>query len=161
MDVPLWLGLFQHDHGVSLPEEGTGRTQLSQFDQLQHHLLREHRREFHRRPSRIASTQSQPRKRREENKFSSLSRSHSSHLLIEVYQGFIWELEGLDSLQDRIPVTAVNVRHEAFDAVHGVQRHRGLLLEGGQTPLEIIFLQILHDQTYDAVEEGKKKNQAS
>lgn len=21
VDVPLWLGLFQHDHGVGLPEE--------------------------------------------------------------------------------------------------------------------------------------------
>ena len=39
MDVSLWLGLLQHDHGVSLPEEGTGRTQLSQLDQLQHHLV--------------------------------------------------------------------------------------------------------------------------
>lgn len=50
-------------------------------------------------------------------------------------------------------MTAVNVRHEAFYTVHGVQGNRGLLLEGGQSPLKIIFLQILHDQTYDAVEE--------
>lgn len=38
MDVSLRLGLFQHDHGVGLPQEGAGSTQLSQFDQLQNHL---------------------------------------------------------------------------------------------------------------------------
>lgn len=38
VDVSLWLCLFQHNHGVSLPEEWTSSTQLSQLNQLQHHL---------------------------------------------------------------------------------------------------------------------------
>lgn len=83
-------------------------------------------------------------------------KSHTSHLLIEVYQGFIWQLERLNSLEDSVPVTAVNVRHETVDTVHSVQRDRGLLLEGGQSPLKIIFLQILHYQTYHAVEKEFK-----
>lgn len=77
---------------------------------------------------------------------------HTSHLLIEVYQGLIWQLERLDGLEDRVPVAAVDVRHEAFDAVHGVERNRGLLLEGDQGPLEIVLLQVLHDQTDHAAE---------
>lgn len=38
VDVSLRLRLFQHDHGVGLPEERTSGSQLSQLDQLQHHL---------------------------------------------------------------------------------------------------------------------------
>lgn len=44
VDVPLRLGLLQHDHRVCLPEERTRCTQLSQLDQLQHHLSREQHR---------------------------------------------------------------------------------------------------------------------
>lgn len=38
VNVSLRLRLLQHNHGVSLPEEGAGGTQLSQLNQLQHHL---------------------------------------------------------------------------------------------------------------------------
>lgn len=81
-----------------------------------------------------------------------LFHARTSHLLIEVYQGFIRQLERLDSLQDCVPVAAVNVRNEALYTVHSIQRNGGLLLQGGQSPLQIVLLQILHDQTYHAVE---------
>lgn len=81
-----------------------------------------------------------------------LLHARTPHLLIEVYQGFIWQLEGLDRLQDCVPVAAVNVRNEALDTVHSIQRDGGLLLQGGQSPLQIVLLQILHDQTNHAVE---------
>lgn len=81
-----------------------------------------------------------------------LFHARASHLLIEVYQGFIWQLERLDSLQDCVPMAAVNVRNEALYTVHSIQRNGGLLLQGGQSPLQIVLLQILHDQTYHAVE---------
>lgn len=73
------------------------------------------------------------------------------HLFIKVYEGLIWQLEGLDGLQDRVPVTAVDVGHEALDTVHGVQRHGGLLLQSGQGPVQVVFFQVLHDQTDHAV----------
>lgn len=47
VDVSLRLGLFQHDHGVGLPEERTGCTQLSQLDQLQHDLVGKQHRHSH------------------------------------------------------------------------------------------------------------------
>lgn len=53
-------------------------------------------------------------------------------------------------------MAAVNVRHEALDAVHGVQRNGGLLLQGGEGPLQVVFLQILHDQADHAGEKMKK-----
>lgn len=83
---------------------------------------------------------------------------HQAHLLIEVDQGFIWQLEGLDGLQDGVPVSAVDVRYKTLDAVHRVQRHRGLLLQGGEGPVQIVLLQVLHDQTDHA---GEKTNGCS
>lgn len=76
---------------------------------------------------------------------------HKPHLFIKVYQSLIWQLEGLDGLQDCVPVAAVYVRHEALYTVHSVQGHGGLLLQGGQSPVQVIFLQVLHDQTDHAV----------
>lgn len=75
------------------------------------------------------------------------------HLLIQVNQGFIRQLEGLDGLQDGVPVTAVNVSHEALDAVHRVQRHCGLLLQAEQGSVQVVLLEVLHDQTNHAKEE--------
>lgn len=69
------------------------------------------------------------------------------HLFIQVYQGLIGQFQGLDGLQDCVPVTAVDVGHEALYAVHRVQGHRGLFLQGGQGPLQVVLLQVLHDQT--------------
>lgn len=74
------------------------------------------------------------------------------HLFIQVYQGLIWQFEGLDGLQDSIPVAAVYVCHEALYTVHSVQRHGGLLLQGDESPVQIVFLQVLHNQTDHAVE---------
>lgn len=62
------------------------------------------------------------------------------YLLVEVYQGLVWQLEGLDGLQDGVPVAAVDVCHEALDAVHGVQGHGGLLLQGDQGPVQVVLL---------------------
>lgn len=75
-----------------------------------------------------------------------------THLFIKVYQRLIWQLEGLDGLQDSVPVTAVNVCNKALNTVHGVQRHSGLLLQSGQSPVQIVFFQVLHNQTDHAVE---------
>lgn len=44
-------------------------------------------------------------------------------------------------------MAAVYVRHKALYTVHGVQRHGGLLLQGGQGPVQVVLLQVLHDQT--------------
>lgn len=70
-----------------------------------------------------------------------------AHLLIQVYEGLIRQLEGLDGLQDGVPVAAVYVGHEALYAVHRVQRHRGLLLQAEQGPVQVVLLEVLHDQT--------------
>lgn len=75
------------------------------------------------------------------------------HLLVQVNQGLVRQLEGLDGLQDGVPVAAVYVGHEALDAVHRVQRHRGLLLQTEQGPLQVVLLEVLHDQTDHAGEE--------
>lgn len=69
------------------------------------------------------------------------------HLFIQVDQGLIRQLQGLDGLQDCVPVAAVDVGYETLYAVHRVQGHRGLLLQGGQGPLQVVLLQVLHDQT--------------
>lgn len=50
------------------------------------------------------------------------------YLFIQVYQGLIRQLQGLDGLQDCVPVAAVDVGYETLYAVHRVQGHRGLLL---------------------------------
>ena len=39
MKVPLGLNLLHHYHGVGLPQQGPGCSQLSQLDQLNHDLL--------------------------------------------------------------------------------------------------------------------------
>lgn len=75
------------------------------------------------------------------------------HLLVQVDQGFIRQLEGLDRLQDGVPMAAVDVGHKALDAVHRVQRHRGLLLQAEQGPVQVVLLEVLHDQTDHAKEE--------
>ena len=62
------------------------------------------------------------------------------YLFIKVYQGLVRQLEGLDGLQDGVPVAAVYICHKALNTVHGVQGHCGLLLQGGQSPVQIIFL---------------------
>lgn len=83
------------------------------------------------------------------------------HLLIQVNQGLVGQLEGLDGLQDGVPVAAVYVGHEALDAVHRVERHRGLLLQTEQGPLQVVLLEVLHDQTDHAKEEtGDHNNNA-
>ena len=38
MDVSVGLRLLHHDHGISLSQEGTRRTQLAQLDKLKHNL---------------------------------------------------------------------------------------------------------------------------
>lgn len=80
------------------------------------------------------------------------------HLLIQVNQGFIRQLEGLDGLQDGVPVAAVDVGHKALNAVHRVQRHRGLLLQAEQGAVQVVLLEVLHDQTDHATEERANHN---
>lgn len=82
------------------------------------------------------------------------------HLFIQVYQGLVGQLQGLDGLQDCVPVAAVDVGHEALYAVHRVQGHRGLLLQGDQGPLQVVLLQVLHDQTDHAKRREKYHNKA-
>ena len=52
----------------------------------------------------------------------------ASHLLVEVHQCLVRKLQGLYPLQDRVPMTMVDLRHKALDAVHCVQGHSSLLL---------------------------------
>ena len=50
------------------------------------------------------------------------------YLLIEINQLPVRQLERLDGLEDRVPVTVVDVRREGVLRVHRVQGDRGLLL---------------------------------
>lgn len=87
--------------------------------------------------------------------------SAKTHLLIKVYEGLVWQLEGLDGLQDSVPVAAVDICHKALDTVHCVQGHRGLLLQRGQRPVKVVFFQVLHYQTNHAVRNRDGVRQAA
>ena len=50
------------------------------------------------------------------------------HLLIEVNECLIGQLERLYGLQHRVPVAMVDLRHKALDAVHRVEGDTALLL---------------------------------
>lgn len=76
-----------------------------------------------------------------------------AHLLIEINEGLVGQLQRLYGLQHRVPVPTVDVCHEALNAVHGVERHSGLLLKGGERPVEAVFLQVLHDEPDHAAKE--------
>lgn len=165
MDVSLWLRLLQHDHGVGLPEKGTGGAQLSQLDQLQHHLCqRENSGHVYSLKKLKATAMTSPGVSERSTAFKQCTDAAVNlgpHLLIQVNQGLVGQLEGLDGLQDGVPVAAVYVGHEALDAVHRVERHRGLLLQTEQGPLQVVLLEVLHDQTDHAKEEtGDHNNNA-
>lgn len=83
----------------------------------------------------------------QDNEINCVHISSTPHLFIKVYQGLVWQLQGLDGLQDSVPVSAVYIGHKALYTVHSVQRHGGLLLQGGQSPLQVVFFKVLHDQT--------------
>lgn len=164
MDVSLRLRLLQHDHGVGLPEEGAGGAQLSQLDQLQHHLCQRensgHVYSLKKLKATTAMTTSPGVTERSLafKQCTDAAVNLGPHLLIQVNQGLVGQLEGLDGLQDGVPVAAVYVGHKALDAVHRVERHRGLLLQTEQGPLQVVLLEVLHDQTDHAKEETGDHN---
>lgn len=43
-------------------------------------------------------------------------------------------------------MAVLDVGDEAVDALHRVERQSGLLLQGAQRAIEVVLLQVLHDQ---------------
>lgn len=79
-----------------------------------------------------------------------------AHLLVEVDERVVRQLEGLDGQQNRVPVASVHVFDEAFDAFHGVERDGGFLLQGAQRAVQVVLLQVLHDEAEHAAEYGAR-----
>ena len=52
------------------------------------------------------------------------------HLLVEVDELLVWQLEWLYGLEHSVPVAVVDVGREGVLGVHRVQRDRRLLLQG-------------------------------
>lgn len=70
----------------------------------------------------------------------------ATNLLVEIDQYVVGQFERLDGQEDRVPVAALDVADEAVDALHRVERQGGLLLQGAQRAVEVVLLQVLHDQ---------------
>lgn len=70
----------------------------------------------------------------------------AAHLLVEVNERVVGQLEGLDGQKDGVPVATVNVRYEAVDALHCVERDGGFLLQGCQRSIQVVLLEVLHDE---------------
>lgn len=75
----------------------------------------------------------------------------TTYLFIEINEQCVRKFQVLDREKHYVPVPVGDVRNEAVDAVHSVQGHGRLLLKHRQRPVQIILLQILHDQANDAV----------
>lgn len=78
--------------------------------------------------------------------------STNTHLLVKVNERVVGQLEGLDGQQDTVPVATFDVGDEAVDAFHRVERDGGFLLQGAQRSVEVVLLEILHNQADHAAE---------
>lgn len=109
--VSVWLGLLQHNHRVGLSEERTSGSRLPHFYQLHHDLLSRSEMLM------VRSTWGDAPADQTE-----------AHLLVEVNESVVRQLEGLDGHQNWVPVASVYVFYEAFDALHRVEGDGGFLL---------------------------------
>lgn len=131
VEEPVGLRLLQHDHGVRLPEERTSGAHLPHLNELHHHLAER----GSRRSSRADASERDGR-----------GGWRATNLLIEIDQYVVGQFERLDGQQDRVPVAALDVGDEAVDALHRVERQSCLLLQSAQRAVEVVLLQVLHDQ---------------
>lgn len=77
-----------------------------------------------------------------------------TYLLVQVNEQLVRKFQILDCEQHNIPVAVVDIGDEAVDAVDRVERDGRLLLKRLQSAVQIIFLQILHDQANHAAKKG-------
>lgn len=73
-----------------------------------------------------------------------------TYLFVQVNEQLVRKFQILDCEQHYIPVAVVDIGDEAVDAVDRVERDGRLLLKRRQSAVQIIFLQILHDQANHA-----------
>lgn len=83
----------------------------------------------------------------------------ATNLLVEIDQYVVGQFERLDGQEHRVPVAALDVGDEAVDALHRVERQSGLLLQGAERAVEVVLLQVLHDQA-DHAGGGRRALQA-
>lgn len=142
MCVALGLCVLQHDHGISLLQQTLGRPQFSQLNQLQYNLQTQQQKLLLSPSQQVNCCDG----------LSSLSELLSSrdYLLIEINEEFVGKFQVLDGEQHDVPLAVGDVPNEAVDAVDRVKRHGGLLLKHRQRAVQIILLQILHDQANHA-----------
>lgn len=84
-------------------------------------------------------------------------RASDTNLLVEIDEYVVGKLKRLDGQQDGVPVAALDVGDEAVDALHRVERQGGLLLQGAQRAVEVVLLQVLHDQADHAAGEDRSR----